>query len=480
MVEGSLKHKTKIGIYWQFFNQLITYGMQFVIGVVMARVLTPEDYGITALPMVFITIAQVFVESGFSSALIRKKDCTEADLATSLYYSTTIGLMCYTILFISAPWIAEFYNTPILTKITRITALIFLFSPLTTPQQVLLNRRMDFKTIARVDISTKFISGIIGIIAAYTGFGLWALVIANLSSTILLFIFNWVTVKWYPKTKWSRESFNYLWDYGSKMLLTFLIDKVYSNITPIIIGKYYCIKELGTYNRALHYAQLPSQQMTGVIRQVTFPVLSKIKDDDKKLEENYRKILKSTTFVVFPVMFLFAALAEPLVILLVTNKWAACIPYIQLMCFWMMWFPLHSLNLNLLLIKGRSDLFLRLEIIKKIIGVAILIITIPIGIIPFLIGSIINSVIALVINTYYTGKLINVNFIRQILDITPTFILCTITAIIVYLITLMFASMWLKLLVGGALGIIIYSGISILFRFPEIEEVKYMINRKNK
>lgn len=478
MSKENLRHKTKVGIYWQFFSQLATYGMQFIIGVVMARMLSPEDYGITALPAVFIAIAQVFVESGFTSALIRKDECTEKDLATSLYYSLIVGLLCYGVLYFMSPCIADFYDIPILTKLTRVTALVFLISPLTTPQQVILNRRVDFKTIARVSIANKLLSGVVGIYAAYIGFGLWALVIANLTSALLLFVFNWMAVRWFPKEGWSTESFKYLWGYGGKVLLTFLIDRIYINITPIVVGKYYSTSDLGTYNRAHQYAQLPSQQITGVVQQVTFPILSKIKHDDNKLEVNYRKILRVTAFVVFPIMFLMAVLAEPFIILLVTERWAACIPYLRLMCFWLMWLPIHSLNLNLLLIKGRSDLFLRLEIIKKIVGLSIMAITLPMGIMSFIVGSIINSIISLFINTYYTGKLIHIGFLKQMLDIAPILVLCVVMAVFSYITICFLCSMWAKLLVGVSVGCFIYFGVSYLMRFSEWEEVKYMLNRK--
>lgn len=408
MAQNNLKKQTKRGIYWTFLNQFSNYGMQFVIGIVMARLLSPQDYGITALPAVFIALATVFVDSGFGNALIRKPQLTEEDLSTAFYYSLIVGVVCYVILFALSPWIAAFYNTPILKDLLRVTAITFLWSPLGTPQRIILNRNLNFKTPTKINIVTRLGAGVLGIVFAYCGYGVWALVISSLFSSISSVILNWWVIKWLPKKGWSKDSFKYLWGYGNKLLASSLLDTAYKNATPVFIGKFYTPTDLGVYNRALGYANLPSQNVTQTIRSVTFPVLSKMQDNDEKLAQNYRRMLKTLCFIVFPMMMILAGLARPLVLVMLTAKWEACIIYLQILCFSQMWYPVDAINLNLLQVKGRSDLFLRLEIIKKIIGFSIMAVSLCFGILAFCYGCIVYSLFEIVTDTYYTGKIISV------------------------------------------------------------------------
>ena len=479
MEEQNLKQKTKKGLYWSFFNQFATNGIQFIIGIVMARLLSPSDYGITAIPAVFMSVAGVFVGGGFSDALIRKTELKEEDLCTAFYYSIAVGWTCYLILFLSSPWIADFYNTPVLRNLMRVTALTFLFSPLNTPQNVLMSRKLDFKTPAKIAIVCQISSGIIGICLAFYGYGLWALVFSGLFSNIIGLLLRWYAVKWLPRKGWSKESFRYLWDYGNKMMGSSLLDTIFRNITPLFIGKYYSTKDLGEYNRAQGYASLPSQNFSGVVLSVSFPVISKVKDDDEALERIYRKMLRVTAYIVFPIMMLLAGLARPFVLILVTAKWESCVYLLQIICFSMMWYPIHAINLNLLRAKGRSDLFFKLEIIKKIVSLLLMFVTLPLGIVVFCYGRILGSFIALFINTYYTGKLIHCGFKEQMKDIIPILIISVITFIISFCFTKIFDNFWIQLIIGGTIGIFFYLGISWLFRFPELKESLYLIKRKN-
>lgn len=320
MEQENLKHKTKVGLYWSFFNQFANNGLQFVVGIVMARLLSPEDYGITALPAVFMAVAGTLIDAGFSSALVRKPELTEKDLSTSFYYSILVGITCYLTIFIAAPWIAEFYNIPVLEPLIRVTALTFLWGPLSTPQSVILQRRLDFKTPARISVITKIVGSIVGITFAYLGYGLWALVVMGVVSSLLGLIQTWLAVRWLPKEGWSKDSFKYLWNFGNKIIGTYILDQVYENITPIVIGKYYSPAQLGQYNRAQGYADLPSKQVTGMIQGVTFPVLSKLQGDKEKLAEKYRTMIKTLSFVVMPIMLGLSALAYPVVVVLVGEN----------------------------------------------------------------------------------------------------------------------------------------------------------------
>ena len=476
--KGNLKQQTKKGLYWSFFNQFANYGMQFCVGIVMARLLSPSDYGITALPAVFMAVAYIIQNGGLSGALIRKTDLSEKDLSTAFYYSISVGIVLYVVMFFSATWIADFYNTPVLVPLIRVTALGFLWGPLGTPQNVILNRKLDFKTPTKISIISRIVSAIVGISMAFIGYGLWALVISGLLSSFLSLLMNWYVVRWIPKTGWSKDSFKYLWDYGNKMMASSLLDTLYNNIAPVFIGKFYSPAELGVYNRAQGYAMMPSQNVTGVIQGVTFPVLSKMQNDDEALAHNYRRMLKATAFIIFPIMMMLSALAHPLVIILVTAKWESCVILLQIICFSFMWYPVHAINLNLLQVKGRSDLFLRLEIIKKIVGISILTITLPHGLIVFCCGSVVSSLIALVINTYYTGKLINVGYFKQMRDLLPIVLLGLVMFAMIHLSNYLIPNMLLQIICGGILGAIVYIGGAILLKFSELDDVKYMLKRK--
>lgn len=477
-MEENLKCKTKVGLYWSFFNQFAGYGMNFVIGIVMARLLSPSDYGITALPAVFTLVAQQLQDGGLSGALVCKPDMTEKDLSTAFYYSIVVGIFLYLALFIAAPWIADFYNTPVLVPLMRLTALGFLWGPLATPQTVILKRRLDFKTPTKIAIINRVMGAAIGIGLALMGYGLWALVISNVFGGIFYVLFNWLAVRWLPKTGWSKESFKYLWNYGNKMMASGLLDTLYNNIAPVFIGKYYSPAQLGVYNRAQGYAALPSSNITGVIANVSFPVLSKLHDDDEALASNYRRMLKVSAFVIFPLMMGLSALARPLVITMITAKWEGCIILLQIICFNMMWYPIHAINLNLLQVKGRSDLFLRLEIIKKVIGLCILCFSLPLGLIVFCSCGIVSCLICLFINTYYTGKLINVGFFKQMKDLLPISFLSFAMWGLVHVCTYFLSNMWAQLIVGTLVGTAFYLGVAYLFKFEEIKDVKYLLNRK--
>ena len=478
MVQDNLKYQTKKGLYWKFAEQFSNYGIQFIIGIFMARMLSPEDYGLTALPAVFMAISGIFVSGGFGTALVRKPDLKEEDLSTAFYYSMAVGFFCYVLLFIAAPWIADFYNAPVLTSLMRVTAISFLYSPLGTVQGVLLQKRLDFKTPTKVSVVCRILSGVIGIVMAYTGYGVWALVISGLVSGMVGMLITLWVVRWFPKTGWSKESFSYLWGFGNKLMGAWLIGTVYENIAPVIIGKYFSPAQLGEFNRAQGYAKMPSQNVTGTLQSVTFPVLSQIQDDNERLARSYRKMLRVSAFIVFPLMMMLAALARPLVLALITEKWEACIVLLQIMCLSMMWYPIHAINLNLLEVKGRSDLFFRLEIIKRGVGLLILIATLPLGLVAFCWGGVAGSLISLIINTYYTGKIIHVGYVRQMKDLAHILLLSFMMYGVVWGVLQFIPNLWLQIVMGGTIGAVFYLGGAILFKFSELEEVKYLLSRK--
>lgn len=474
----SLKKKTVKGVAWTSLDKFTNLGFGFVIGVILARILSPSDYGLLAMIAVFNAIAFAFLDSGFGNALIRKPDLTENDNCTAFYFNIVAGVFLYGVIWLIAPWVSVFYEKPILTQLLRVEALLLIVLSFRIVQNTQLTRALNFKAKTIINVTSLVISGGLAIAAAYRGLGVWSLVIQHLAGGVVSMIMYWFFSPWRPRGRWSKKSFNYLWGYGSKLLASGLLNTIYGNIYPIIIGKFYSAADLGQYTRAGHYAGMPSGMLTGVLQQVTFPVLSQIQEDTERLGNSYRRMLRFTVFIVFPVMIGMAVLARPLVIALVTDKWAQCVPYLQIICFSSMWYPVHAINLNLLQVKGRSDLFLRLEIIKKVIITIAIFICVPFGVIGICIGSVCTSLINLAINTYYTGLLINVGFVRQMMDMTPTLMNSLIMGSVVYLVTLPLGNEWLKLAIGIPLGLILYLGIAKLFRMPELQEALDIIHRK--
>lgn len=475
MQQESLKNKTKKGLAWSMIERFATQGVQFLFGIILARLLSPDDYGIIAMPLVFLAIAQCIIDSGFSTALIRKPELTEDDLSTAFYFNIGIGILCYAVLFFSSPLIADFYHTPILSSLLKVTALAVLFNPLCAVQQAILTRKIDFKTQAIVSLSGAILSGIVGLSMAYNGFGVWSLVFQQVGGYLIRTILLWILGKWKPKRKWSWESFHYLWGFGSKMLGSGLLDTIYNNIYPIVIGKYFSAQDLGNYTRAQQFSSLPSSNVTGVLQRVTFPVLSSIQNEDERLAKNYRKILKLSAFLVFPMMLMLSAIANPLVRILLTDKWIGCVILLQIVCFQMMWYPIHAINLNLLTVKGRSDLYFRLEILKKIVGVCILCITIPHGVAWMVCGGVLSSLISLVINTYYTGKLLKIGLLIQIKDMLPIIVISIIMWLFVHILMLFLVDVYLQLFVGIVAGLFIYIIFSKLFLNSEWKYLVSMI-----
>lgn len=473
MEELSLKQKAKYGLIWSTIERFGTQGIQFVFSIILARILSPTEYGIIAMPMVFLALAQCFIDSGFSSALIRKQDIKDEDYSTTFVFSIGVGLVCYIALFIASPWIADFYNTPILTDILKFTALVVLINPLCVVQQTILTRRIDFKTQTYISVTGAIISGIAGLWMAHNGYGIWALVVQQVGAAVIRMILLWIFVKWRLSLKWSQESFRYLWGFGSKLLGVGLIDTTYNNIFPLVIGKFYTPQDLGNYTRAQSFADLPSVNVTGILQRVTFPVLSTIQDDDERLARNYRMILRLSAYCVFPCMIGLAAVTDSLIYCLLGEKWLGCILFIQLICFSKMWYPIHAINLNLLAVKGRSDLFLKLEFVKKAIGITMLCFTIPMGIKYMVGGGIFTSVLCLMVNTYYTGKMINCGFLVQMKDMLPSLLLSISVFVIIRLLHLIIDNSILHLLVSTTAGGLFYVLTSYVL---QLKEFRYLID----
>lgn len=478
MSEQTLKQATTKGLFWSSVERFSNQGVQFVFSIILARLLSPSDYGIIAMVTIFFAVAQSFVDSGFSNALVRKTDRVEEDLSTCFYFNIGVGIIAYIVLFLIAPLVANFYNQPILSPIIRITGLGVILNSLCVVQQALFTIKIDFKSQAKITLSATVISGIVGIILAYQGYGIWALVWQGVASSIVRMGLLWLMSKWRPRTGFSKSSFNYLFGYGSKLLASGLLDTIYNNIYPIVIGKFYNPAQLGNYSRALGWAQLPSANITSILQRVTFPVLSAIQDDTLRLQNSYRRLLKLSAFIVFPLMMGLAAIASPLIRVILTAKWDGCVLYLQILCFALMLYPIHAINLNLLQVKGRSDIFLRLEIIKKIIGVVILIITIPLGITAMCLGMVFSSIICLIVNTYYTSRFIDVGLLTQLKDLRIILINSLMMGGGIYILTSFIDIEGLKLVMGIVIGFLLYFIGSFYFSKAELQEVISLIKKK--
>ena len=475
---SELRSKTIHGVLWGAVERFSVQGITFVVMIIMARILTPKDYGLIGMLSIFMAVAQSLIDSGFSQALIRKQNRTEIDNSTVFYFNIVVSCLLYLIFFFSAPWVAQFYHEPLLCPVMRVLCISILINSLAVVQRAIYTIRIDFKSQAKASFTAALVSGIVGIWMAYIGYGVWALVYQQLLNFGVNALMLWLMSSWRPLWTYSWKSFQDLFGFGSKLLLSGLLDCTYMNIYPIVIGKIFSAVDLGHYTRAHQFAQFPSSNVTGIIQRVTYPVLCKLQDDDERLSTNYRKLLRLSAYIIFPLMVGLSTVSRPFILLIIGEKWEFCSMLLSIICFSMMWYPVHAINLNLLQVKGRSDLFLRLEIIKKVIGISILCISIPLGLVAMCYGSIVGSLTALIINTYYTGKLIHVGFLTQMRDLLPCLSLCAAMFVGIHVVIAFLSDLWLQLVLGILTGLLIYLIGSRLFRFQEMQELMTILKRK--
>ena len=404
MAQDNLKQKTKKGLYWSAASNFANQGMRFVFGLILARLLSPDAYGVIGMLTVFLCVVQVFIDCGFSQALIAKQDRTQTDFSTEFYFNIGVGLIGYCLLFISAPFIADFYNMPLLTSVLRVVGLGVIINSLCVVQSAQFAIRLDFKTPAKLAVITNMFSGVVGIFLAYCGYGVWALVFQQIAGNFLNGILLWILAGWRPTIEFSKDSLKYLWSYGSKILASSLIQQVYDNLYPLVIGKFFSARQLGLYSRAQGFATLPSSNVSGILGSVTFPILSKINNDTPRLMRIYRQMIKTAAFIVFPLMLGLFAISDPLVKVLLNRQWYDCILILQLLCCALLWQPISAINLSILKVIGRTDILLKLEIIKRIAGIVSIVCSVPFGIIGMCIGYIILYLFCFILNTIYISK----------------------------------------------------------------------------
>lgn len=479
----SLKNKTVKGVGWSFIDNLSSSGITFLVGLVLARLLTPSEYGIMAILTIFIAVSNSIVDSGFSNALIRKTDARRVDYNTVFLFNLLVSGLLYVVLFLAAPAISRFFKEPLLVEVMRVIGWVLVINALAIIPRTLFVKEVNFKTQTKVSLIASISSGVIGIGMALAGLGVWSLVGQQLSRQLLNTLFLWIYCTWRPAWEFSMQSFKELFGFGSKLLLSGLLDTGFKEIYSLVIGRCYTAAQLGQYTRANQFNQIFSSNLTTVIQRVSYPVLSSIQDESERLREAYRKVIKSTMLISFACMLGLAAVARPLILILIGEKWLPAVGFLQIICFNGMLYPLHAINLNILQVKGRSDLFLRLEIIKKIIAVGPLVLGVLFSIEYMLWGSVCTSLIAYFLNSYYSADLIDYPTKEQIKDILPTFLVSFATAAVMWSLTLLSLSNWLLLplqcLLGIALAVFIYECLH-LPEYVEVKQLAFSILRRKK
>ena len=458
----SVRSQLLHGVAWNFIEKILIRGVSFFIGIILARLLSPSDYGLIGMLAVFISISNVFIEGGLAKALIQRQNCQDIDFSTAFVANVGISLVIYLIMYISAPRIADFYNEPILIDLTRILSLNFILGSFNIVQRAKMMAKVDFKSLAQINVISTIISGLFGILMAYLGYGVWALVGQILCSTIVLIILFPIYSRWEPSFKFSIASFRQLFGFGSKLMVTGVYSVVLNNIT-ICIGKFYRSQQLGFFTRASQFSELISTTSYEVIGNVTFPVLSELQNDKSRLVEVYRMSLFFTALIIFPIMILTTLLAKPMIIVLLTEKWLPCVVLIQWLCLARMFTPLSAINMNILNAVGRSDLFMKLDFSKLPLILLTFAITIPISVEAIVIGDFISTFLCFFINAYLPGRMFGYGAWEQIKDWRYIILSIVIMAGAVNLILYFMTNVWLQLIVGGLVGMLVYIGCCLMF-----------------
>lgn len=471
MIDQSLKNKAIAGMIWSSIDKIAIKGIAFVIGIILARILMPTDYGLIGMLAIFIAFSDLFVGGGLSLALIQKSNRTNIDYSTIFHFNFLISLVCYVILFFAAPSIAQFFNEPQLAILTRVLTLIIIINALTIVQQTRLTIKLDFKTQAIISLFSVVIGGAIGVFLAYNGFGVWSLVAQMLASSLVRAASLFYVNKWVPMLTFSGSSFKKLFGFSSKLLAAGFVASIVNNLYSVLIGKIFESKELGFYTKAKEYPELLSATLSTVLQGVSFPILASLQADRDRMISVYGRIMGMVVFFVIPALTLFALLCEPFVRFFLTEKWLPLVPLMQWMCFARMITPISSLNMNILNAIGRSDLFFWVDISKLPLTIATLAITIPLGLTAVVIGHFITSFICYFINAYYPGKLFGFGAKRQIKGMWRIICATLVMSGVVFASMNILLSDFLKLLLGAPLGIGVYLLAAYSLKIKELAEV---------
>ena len=465
----SVKQQVTKSVLWSAIERFSVQGIQFLLSIVIARQLLPSDYGLVAMLSIFMAIAQTFIDGGFANALIQKKDRSETDYSTVFYFNILIALVLYILLYLASPFIAVFYEEMQLEEIAKVAGLVLIVNSFGIVQQAKLTVALDFKRMAFASLIAVLVSGLVGVWMAYSGYGVWTLVYQSLLNNVMRVILIWVYSQWKPRLSFSGQSFYVLFLFGSKLLLSSLLHTIYTNLYTLIIGKKFASVELGYYNRAFTLAQFPSTNLTNVIVRAVYPIQCRIQDDDEQLCNMFLKYMRIACYLIFPIMIGFCAVAEPLVRIILTDKWLPVVPLLQILCIAYMWDPVMKINHTILNVKGRSDYFLYAEILKKGIAFIILFATLPFGVMVMCAGLIVYAFADIMIITYFTYKLTNISLKTQLKELLPVLFLSFSMGGLVYGSICLFGNAWIQLSVGIIVGISYYLFISVLFHFKEMK-----------
>lgn len=473
----SLKKKSIRAVLWSLINLILTRGASFLSTVLLARILTPEDFGLLGMIMIFMGIGTTLLNSGLSQSLIRSNDVDEKDYATVFYTNIGISLIIYTLIFLLAPFIANFYEIKILTIIIRIYSIGFLISATSSIQFAILTKEMEFKKITSYQIPATVISIFTGVFLAFLDFGVWSLVFMFLINQLIRSIVFWYKSNWKPALVFDVKKLKKHFNFGYKLMFSGLLNTTYNNIYNVIFGKYYTLNILGFYERSYTFQHYITATITETISNVSYPLLSKIQDDRKKMIEVFKKIIKITFFILCPIMLAIIPISNPLFEFLLGEKWIGAVPFFQILCLSGILYPLHFLNINLLKVLGRSDLFLKIEIYKKIVGVSVILLLFKFGINGLLASILITSFIGFFINTYYTQKLIGYGALKQTLDLLPTIILSIISTGVIFFFSNIFPefNLLLQILIPSFLGALFFILCSLILKLSPMIEILQII-----
>lgn len=473
----SLKDKTVRGVGWSAADTFLGQGVTFIVGLVLARLLSPDEYGLIGIVTIFTSILLGFVDCGFSNALIRKQETDDEDYNTMFIVNLGISIIMYVLLFVSAPFIAHFFGRPQLIGLVRVTGLLLIIQSLSIVQDTILKKRIDFKTKTKASVLSAIFSGIVGIGMAFWGLGVWSLVGQQLSRQLVYTISLWMFNKWWPRLKLNVESLHYMWSFGWKLMLSGFLDRLWMQLYQVVVGKCYNPATLGQYTRSKEYASIFSSNLTNIVQKVTYPVLSQIQDNQERMVNGYRRIIKITMFITSIIMIYMGAVSEPLIYCLIGPKWQQAASFLPLICISMSLYPLHAINLNMLQVQGRTDIYLYIEVVKKVIAVIPICLGIFVNIYWMLLGTIITGIIAFFLNSYYTGKKLGYSSWMQIKDVTPSYVVAFIVAFSVYFFKYLPISNWIILPIQFIVGMIVFFVICESTQMEEYIEVKEMAKK---
>ena len=467
-------------LLWRFAERCGAQGVSFIVSIVLARLLTPDDYGLVAIVTVIISILNVFIDSGMGSSLIQKKDTDDLDFSSVFYFNVFFCLVIYAGLFICAPLLATIYKNDNLTPIIRVVGLTIVISGLKNIQMSYVSKTMQFKKFFFATLGGTISAAIIGIVMAVNGFGVWALVAQHLLNTLIDTIILWFNVKWRPKLMFSIKRLKSLFSYGWKLLASNLLDNIYNNMRQLVIGIMYASTDLAFYNKGKSFPWLVIENINSSINSVLLPTMSSEQNNIYRIRDMVRRSIKVSIYIMAPIMMGFFFIASPFIELLLTEKWLPCIPFLRIFCITYMFYPIHTANINAILALGRSDVFLKLEIIKKVMGLVILLISMPFGVMAMAYSLLATTILSMIINSWPNKKLINYNFICQLKDMLPNILLAVFMGICVWTISLLNLSNILTLLIQGILGVLIYVSGSIIFKVDSFYYILGIIKPKLK